>query len=253
MRFANRTIIVTGAAAGIGLASVGLLLEEGASVVLADIDEAALEAVIAGMPQAYAKRVSPVVCDVANVRQVDALTGHAMGKFGHLDAIICAATKTVRAPFSELKEDDFDSVIRTNLKGTFLCVKAAAKAMVEQRDRGREILGSIVVFSADSAFQAIPHNLPLLAAAGGVERLVTSMARGFAHADIRINAVAVGMADTGLLRKAVGSGKAGFNAGMARMAQARLHDADEIAKIAAFLASNEASAITGQIIGTGAD
>lgn len=253
MRFANRTVVVTGAASGIGLACAGLLLEEGANVVFADIDEDRLSAVIDAMPSAFAKRASPVVCDVANTRQVDALVMHAANAYGNFDAIVCAAAVVHRAPFSDLKEADFDLVLRTNLKGTFLCVQAAAKAMLEQRDRGRDILGSIVTFSDDGAFAAIPHVVPHILAAGGIEKLTVTMARGFANAGIRINTVAVGMADTPLLRAATGTGKTAFNTGMARMAQGRLTDADEVAKIAAFLASNEASAMTGQIVGTGAD
>ncbi len=252
MRFANRTIIVTGAAGGIGLACAGLLLDEGANVVLADIDETALAEVIDAMPQPFAKRVSPVVCDAAIARQVDALVVHALNKFGGFDAMVCGAATLHRAPFSDLKEDDFDRVIRTNLKGTFLCVQAAARAMLEQRDRGRDILGSMVTFSDDAAFASIPHIVPHLLAAGGIERLTTSMARGFANAGIRINTVACGMTDTQLLRTATGTGKTAFNAGISRMAQGRLNDPDEVARIAAFLISNDSSAITGQIMGMGA-
>ncbi|MBU6235998.1 MAG: SDR family oxidoreductase, partial [Alphaproteobacteria bacterium] len=185
MRFANRTIIVTGAAGGIGLATAGLLLDEGANVILADIDEEALESVVNAIPQPLGKRASPVVCDVAIGRQVEALIGHAINKFGSLDGIVCAAAAIKRTPFSDLKEDDFDAVVRTNLKGSFLCVQAAAKAMLELRDRGREIFGSIVTFSDDGAFLSIPHIVPHAVAAGGIERLTVSMARGFANAGIR--------------------------------------------------------------------
>jgi NAD(P)-dependent dehydrogenase (short-subunit alcohol dehydrogenase family) len=252
MRFANRTAIVTGAASGIGLACAGILLEEGANVVFADIDEAGLAGVMEAMPQAFAKRASPVVCDVGNARQVEALVAHALNTYGNFDTIICAAGVVHRAPFSDLDEHDFDRVLRANLKGVFLCVQTAAKAMLEQRDRGRDILGSIVTFSNDAAFEAIPHVVPHVLAAGGVEKLTIAMARGFANAGIRINTVAVGMTDTPMLRAATGTGKTAFNTGMARMVQGRLSDADEIAKVAAFLASQEAAVITGQIMGTGA-
>jgi NAD(P)-dependent dehydrogenase (short-subunit alcohol dehydrogenase family) len=253
MRFANRTIVVTGAASGIGLACVGAFLDEGASVVLADIDEESLAGVIEAMPREFAKRAVPVVCDVANARQVQALAGYAAENFGSLDAMVTAAGIVSRAHFPEVSEEDFDRVIRTNLKGTFLCVQAAARVMGELRDRGRDILGSIVMLSNDDAFSAIPHILPHVVAAGGIDRMAKSLARPLAGIGVRINAVGVGLADTGLLHKAVGSGKTAVNTGLARGVQGRAFDPDEIARIVLFLSGGEASAITGQTMGTGAD
>jgi NAD(P)-dependent dehydrogenase (short-subunit alcohol dehydrogenase family) len=252
MRFANRSVIVTGAAGGIGLACVNLFLEEGANVVLADIHEENLADVIAEIPREFAKRASPVVCDVTNKRQVDALIGYAISTFGQFDAIVCAAGTMQRGPFSDISEDDFDRIIRTNLKGSFLCVQAAAKSMLELRERGRDILGSIVTFSNDSAFEAIPHITAHVMAAGGVEKLTKTLARGLSQAQIRINTVAAGLTDTAMLRTATGTGKTAFNAGLARMTQGRVHAPQEIAQLVGFLSSAEASAMTGQIVSVGA-
>lgn len=250
MRFANRTVIVTGAAGGIGFACVSLFLDEGANVILADIDEEALGEAVAALPAAFARRAVPVVCDVGNRRQVEALIAHAALTFGQLDALVCAAGIVQRGAFSDMADDALDRILRVNLKGAFLCVQAASKAMLEQRERGRDILGSIVTFSADEAFAAIPHIVPHVVAAAGVERMTQSLARGFAQAGLRINTVAVGLTDTAMLRAAVGTGKTALNAGLARTAQGRVQPPEAIARIAAFLSSAEAGAVTGQVMGT---
>lgn len=253
MRFANRTIIVAGAAQGIGLACVGAFIEEGASVVLADIDEERLADVIEAMPKEFSRRAIPVVCDVGNARQVQALIAHTISHFGSLDSFVMAAAVAGRTPFLEVSENEFDAIVRVNLKGAFLCVQEAAKAMVALRDREKDILGSIVTFTADDAFSAIPNIAPFIAAAGGVERMTRTLARSLAQYGLRINAVATGPVDTKLLRAAVGTGKTALNAALNRIAQARVAEPDEIARMVLFAASAESSAITGQILGTGTD
>lgn len=253
MRFANRVVVITGAASGIGLACVGAYLEEGASVVLADIDQEQLTEVIDAIPKEFSKRAVPVVCDVGNARQVQALMSYALEHYGSLDCLVTAAADIHRTPFTDVLEDDFDRIIRTNLKGTFLCVQAATRVMMDLRDRGRDILGSVTMLANDGAFSTLPHILPHVAAAGGVTGMAKALARPLAASNLRINAVAIGPTDTQLLRAAAGTGKTSMNMSLARSAVGRSFDPDEIAKMILFVSSGEASAITGQVIGTGAD
>lgn len=253
MRFANRVVVVTGAAAGIGLACAGAFLEEGASVVLADIDQEQLTNVIEAMPKEFSKRAVPVVCDVGNARQVDALISYTLEHYGSLDCLVAAAADIDRTPFPDIEEDDFDRVIRTNLKGSFLCTQAASRVMIDLRDRGRDILGSVTLLANDGSFSMLPHILPHVAASGGIAAMTKALARPLAATNIRVNAVAAGLTDTQLLRAAAGTGKTAMNMGLSRSAVGRTFDADEIAKIVLFVSSGEASAITGQIIGTSAD
>lgn len=252
MRFANRTAVVTGAASGIGLACAGALLEEGAQVILADIDEEALGEVMAALPREFSKRALPVVCNVTNERQVQALMTHAGTQFGGLDTLICAAGTVRRQALADMTGADFSAVIDTNLKGAFLCIQAAAGVMQALHERGRDILGSIVLLSADDTFASLPNIPAYLAAAGGLDRLAQGLARPLAEAGIRINSLKAGPTDTALLRSAAGPGKTPVNAMTARMPQSRVLDPDEIARMVLFLASADSSAITGQTLGTGA-
>ncbi|MCB1537407.1 MAG: SDR family oxidoreductase [Rhodospirillales bacterium] len=253
MRFANRVVVVTGGASGIGLAAVAAFLEEGASVLAADIDEARLEAAVEAAPREYAKRLTPVVCDSGNARQVAAMVGHAMNRLGGLDVLVTSAGIVRRAPFSEISEADFDAILRSNLKGTFLCVQAAAHAMGECIARGRDTLGSIVMLANDTSFSALPHMVPHAIAAAGVERMARSLARPLAQAGIRINALGAGPTDTPMLARAAGNGKTALNAGLARQAQGRVLAPEDVAQAVLYLASADSATITGQTIGTGAD
>ncbi|MCG8355706.1 MAG: SDR family oxidoreductase, partial [Kiloniellales bacterium] len=128
MRLKDKVAVVTGAAAGIGLACAKCFAEEGAKVVLSDIDatkgEAAAEAIQESGADAFF-----VACDVGDKAQVEALIERAVAGFGRLDSLVANAGIVHACDFLDLTEEDFDRVLRVNLKGVFLCGQAAARQM----------------------------------------------------------------------------------------------------------------------------
>lgn len=248
LNFANRTVIVTGAAQGIGYACAMAFLEEGASVILADIQEDLLAQAMENVPREHTKRALPVVCDVGNAAQVDALMEHTVRQFGGLDVLVANAAVVHKAPFLELREDDFDRVMRVNVKGTFLCAQRAARAMVALKERGKPCLGSIITLSSVNAVMAIPDLTPYVTSKGAINQLTKSMALSLAPYGIRVNAVAPGSINTALFQKTVAVNKTAMNMVMARTPMGRPGEPEEIANIVMFLAGDGASYMTGQIV-----
>lgn len=241
MRLKDKVAVVTGAAAGIGLACAKRFAAEGAKVVLADIDrdkgEAAAEAI-----QASGADALFVACDVGDKAAVDGLIETACGAFGGLDCAVANAGIVHACDFLALEEADFDRVLRVNLKGVFLTGQAAARRMAEQ-GRG----GTIVNMSSVNAVMAIPTITPYVVAKGGVNQLTKVMALSLADKGIRVNAIGPGSIMTEVFRT-VASDKDAMHKILSRTPMGRVGDPDEVARVAVFLASDDSSYITGQTI-----
>jgi NAD(P)-dependent dehydrogenase (short-subunit alcohol dehydrogenase family) len=233
----GKVVIVTGAAQGIGAACAQRFAREGAKLVLADVNDAAGEALAAQLQAMY------VHCDVSNKSQIEALVHETLAAHGCIDVLVNNAGIFKAAPFLEVSEEDFDAVIAVNLKGSFLMAQAAAKAMV-----ARQTQGSIINMSSVNGVLAIPSIASYNMSKGAINQLTRVAALALADHGIRVNAVAPGTIATELAAKAVLTDEAAQAKIMSRTPMRRLGLPAEIADVVAWLASDAASYITGEIV-----
>ena len=242
MRFKGKVAVVTGAAKGIGLACARRLAEEGSDLVIADYDaiagRAALETLCALRPRAQL-----VVGNVGYKDDVARVFDTAEREFGAVDILVANAGIYTSANFLDITEEDYDRVMRTNLKSVFLCGQAAAKLMVKQ-GRG----GSIVNMSSVNAVMVNADAVPYAMSKGGVNQLTKAMAIALSPHGIRVNALGPGTILTDLARKAVLQDPNALSRILDRTPLGRLGTPEEVASVAAFLASDEASYMTGQTV-----
>lgn len=240
MRFADRVVIVTGGAKGIGLACVEAFAAEGAKVVVADVDTEGGEKAVRTV-EASGGTARFVRTDVGDKAEAKRLVDQTLEAFGRLDVLINNAGVIKTGDFLELPEEDFDAVLRTNLKGMFLVGQAAARAMVEA---GK---GAIVNMSSANAVVAIPNQIPYVTSKGGVNQLTKAMALALADKGVRVNAIGPGSILTDLL-KVVMADDAARQKILSRTPIGRCGEPAEVARVALFLASDDASYLTGQCI-----
>jgi glucose 1-dehydrogenase len=240
MRFEDQVVIVTGAANGIGRACAEAFAGEGATVVLADIDAEA-GARTADDIAAGGAEVKFVRTDVGDRSQAQRLIDQTLAAFGRLDVLINNAGIIRTADFLDISEEDFDAVLRVNLKGVFLVGQAAARVMARQ---GR---GAIVNMSSANAVVAIPNQVPYVTSKGAVNQLTKVMALALADKGVRVNAIGPGSILTDLL-KVVMADEAARKKILSRTPMGRCGEPAEVAKVALFLASDDASYLTGQCI-----
>lgn len=244
MTLDSKTAIVTGGAKGIGRACARRFLEQGAQVVIADVDEKAGNEAEASLSELG--NVSFVHCDVGDRLSVRNLMAATLDSFNGLDVLVNNAGIIHSDDFLDISEDDFDRVMQVNLKGAFLCGQAAARQMVDQIEEGRAP-GSIINMSSINAEVAIPSQVPYSISKGGLQQLTKVMALSLASRGIRVNAIGPGSINTDILA-AVNDDPEAKNRILSRTPMGRIGEASEIASIAAFLASDDASYITGQTI-----
>jgi NAD(P)-dependent dehydrogenase (short-subunit alcohol dehydrogenase family) len=187
-----------------------------------------------------------IATDVGDRRAAEHLVDETCRAFGDLDILVSNAGIIHGADFLALEEADFERVLRVNLKGAFLVGQAAARRMVTQVKAGKPP-GSIINMSSINAEVAIANHTPYCVSKGGLDQLTKVMALALAPHGIRVNAIGPGSIMTDIL-KAVATDRDAKRAILARTPLGRIGEPDEIAAIAVFLASDDASYITGQTI-----
>ena len=246
MRVKDQVVVITGAGGGIGYGCARRFAAEGARVVLSDIDADKGAAALKEL-QSEGAEAAFIACDVGDRGQVEALVAGAVEAFGRIDCMVANAGIVKGADFLDFTEEDFDAVIRVNLKGVFLCGQLAARQMVKQGPRHDGTCGSIVNMSSINAVVAIPTITPYCVAKGGVNQLTKVMALALADKGIRVNAVGPGSINTEMVR-AVNDDPEAWKRQMSRTPLGRLGEPEEMGNVAVFLASSDASYITGQTI-----
>ncbi len=233
---AGRVCIVTGGAQGIGEACARRFARDEAQVVIADLDDARGQALAQELGGLFVR------CDVGDKAQVDALVATTLQRHGRIDVLVNNAGIFRAADFLEVSEADFDAVLRVNLKGAFLVGQAVAREMA------RAGCGAIVNMSSVNGTLAIPTIASYNVSKGGINQLTRVMALALAEKGIRVNAVAPGTIATELAAKAVLTSEEAKLRIMSRTPMKRLGEPGEVADAVAWLASDAASYVTGEIV-----
>lgn len=241
----GKVAIVTGASRGIGAAIAKKLAEEGASVALCARNLAACEATARAVRESGTEAMAMAV-DVADTAQVDACVKAVLEKFGRIDIMVNNAGITRDGLLMRMTDADWDAVVDTNLKGTFLFTRAVARPMMKNRSAdGSAQGGSIINITSVVGITGNAGQANYTASKGGVISLTKTVAKELGSRNIRCNAIAPGFIRSDMTDSLPEELKAAY---MANIPLKRFGEAEDIAKAVAWLAGDDSSYVTGQII-----
>jgi len=237
-RLAGKVAIVTGGSRGIGEAVATLFVEHGAAVVVSGRDAARLQRAVEALEQRGGSALG-VAADAGKREDADRLVEAAKERFGRLDILVNNAGITRDGLLIRMKDDDWDRVMETNLRGAFLMTRAAAKLMVRLKNGGRIVNITSTAGAMGNAGQA-----NYSAAKAGLIGLTKSSARELAHWNILVNAVAPGLIETDMAAAIPAEAREAL---LAQVPLKRIGSAREVAEMVGFLAGDGAAYVTGQV------
>lgn len=236
--FAGKTVLVTGATRGIGLAIAQEFAKAGANLAICASRETGLKEAAEKLAALGAKVYTQVV-NISNAENCDSFVENALKEFGQIDVLVNNAGITKDNLTVRMSEEDFDAVINVNLKGTFLMSKAALKVMFKKR------CGNIVNISSVVGEMGNPGQANYVASKAGVIGLTKTFAKEFGSRGVRVNAVAPGFVQTAMTDQLPQEVKA---KALEAVPLKRFATAEDIAKAVLFLASEDAAYITGHVL-----
>jgi 2-dehydro-3-deoxy-D-gluconate 5-dehydrogenase len=234
----GKTAFVTGASRGIGRGVAVSLAQAGADVALVGRDTAALEETLQAVT-GLGRRALALPADVTNAASVEAAVASACREFGKLDILVCNAGVQKLKPFLDMVAEDWRGLIATNLEGAIVTMQSVGRRMVAQKG------GVIIAMASVYSFVGAPGNTIYCLTKGGLSQLAKALAVEWARYNVRVNAICPGWIETDLTKPYMQDQKA-VDAGLRQIPLRRFGKPEDIGPLAVYLASDEASFVTGQ-------
>ncbi|MDP2011327.1 MAG: SDR family oxidoreductase [Phenylobacterium sp.] len=241
-RLAGRTALITGAAGGIGLACAEAFAAEGCDLALIDIDEKRLADAARDLAKRSGRTVHAVPCDVSDAAKAQKAVIRSAALLSRIDILVNNAGILAAGDILDCELEDFERVMAVNLRAPFVIGQTVARHMVDAK-----IKGSIINMSSVNAVLAIPNQLAYVTSKGGISQLTKSMALALAPHGVRVNAIGPGTISTDILKGVMENDDARRRA-LARTPLKRFGEPSEVGSVAVFLASEDASYMTGQTL-----